>query len=171
MCHHRSPFWLSCWWPWILGPWANVLAPWLWPALPPYPTRCPTTFQTNMVTHPLSRNHTPRRNTSPLFQVPPPFILNSIFSSSSVLSFVSATTAEKAAGSCLPAATLPGRGAGPGPEAPSPPTRAVFGHISRPWDCSPVPPRAFGPGVYPVLSRWAFQATTYMHSGIPPGQP
>lgn len=69
----QAPFWLSYWWPWASGSLANVLlAPCLWPALPPYPTRCPTTFQTSMVTQPLNRNHTPRKNTGPHSKSPLP---------------------------------------------------------------------------------------------------
>lgn len=60
------------WWPWASGPLATVPAPWLWPGLPPYPTRCPTTFQTSMVTQPLSRNHTPRKIPAPRSKSPLP---------------------------------------------------------------------------------------------------
>lgn len=69
----------------------------------------------------------PEKKYRPPFQVPPPSVLFFVFSSSSGPSFVSAAAAEKAAGSCLPAATLPGWGAGPGPEAPLHPAVLALG--------------------------------------------
>ena len=145
--------------------------PWASPPSPPHPL---SDHIPNRHSHPATeqKSHPEKKYQPPIQDPPPATVLIFIFSySSSVPSFVSAAAAEKAAGNCLPAATLPGWGTGPGPEAPSPPRSAGFGHIPRLWHLSPVPPRAFAPGVHLVLSLWAFQPTTYTHSGIPPGLP
>lgn len=88
----------------------------------------------------------PKKNTSPPFQVPPPSVVNSIFSSSSVLSFVSAATAEKAADSCLPAATLPGQGAGPAPRLPLHPQELTLATYPGPGTAPQSLPEPLGLG-------------------------
>lgn len=166
----RVPLLAERWWPWASGPLAEVPAPWLWPALLPYPTRCPTTFQTSMVTQPLSRNHTPRKIPAPCSKFPLPLYSTLFFLLPQCCHLLLQQQLRRLqTAACQSDSTRAGSRASP--QAPSPPTRADSGLIPRPWDCSPVPSRASGFGVYLVLSLWAFQATTYMHSGIPPGRP
>lgn len=148
----------------------GLWALWLMPLFlafgqPPIPTRCLTAFQTSTVTQPLSRNHTPREKYQPPFQDPLPlysFLFSLILHQCRHLFLRQQLRRLQAAAST----TLPEWGTGPGPGAPSLPRSAGSSHIPRLWDLSPLPPRAFGPGVHLVLSLLAFEFTTYVHSGI-----
>lgn len=137
-----------------MGPWLLSLLLAFGHPPTPFPPHPLSDCIPNLHSHPATEQKPhPEKKIRALVPRPPLPVLIFIFSySSPVPSFVSAGAAEEAAGSCLPAATLPGWGTGPGPEAPSPPRSAGFGHIPRLWDLSPVPPRAFGPGIHLVLS-------------------
>lgn len=70
-CHPGALFWLSCWWPWALGPLANVLASCLWPAPQPSPPHPLSGHIPNLYRHLAAQQKPhPERKSRPLFQGP-----------------------------------------------------------------------------------------------------